>query len=197
MKLTDADQQKLTDAIGRAEAKTSAEIVLLVQACSGHYRDVHALMAGIGALLGLAFVLFSDWEFDGIHVIPMALACGTVGWVLSALVVPRFLFKRRAAQQVEEAAHAQFSRLGVHRTAQRVGTLIYISHAEMAGRILVDSGVAREIPADVRDAWRACLSTLRDADALVALLDDMGERLGHALPRGADDENELPDHVAA
>jgi putative membrane protein len=194
MKLTNADHSKLNDAIARAEGKTSAELVLVVK---GRYGDVHAVGAAAGALTGLAFVLFSEWEFDVIHVIPMALGSAAIGWLVSSLLVPRFLFKRRAAAQVEEAAHAQFSRLGVHRTADRVGILIYISHAETTGRILYDSGVAREIPEDVRDAWRARLPALNDADALVALLDEMGERLGHALPRGEDDVNELQDHVAA
>lgn len=197
MKLTNADHPKLNEAIARAEGRTSAEIVLVVKARSGRYGDAHAVFAAVGALLGLAFVLFTDWEFDAIHVIPMALASAGIGGLVSTFVVPRFLLKRRAALQVEEAAHAQFSRLGVHRTADRVGILIYISHAETSGRILFDSGVAREVPDDVRDAWRARLPALKDADALVALLDEMGERLGHALPRGADDVNELADHVAA
>jgi uncharacterized membrane protein len=36
-----------------------------------------------------------------------------------------------------------------------------------------------------------------DADGLVALLDELGERLGHVLPRGEDDDNELSDEAAA
>ncbi len=197
MKLTNADLPKLKDAIARAEARTAAELVVVVRAHSGRYADVHAVFGATGAALGLAFVLFSPWDFDELHVIPLTIGFAAVALLVSTLLVPRFLFRRRATAQVEEAAQAAFTRHGVYRTADRVGVLLYLSHAEVAGRLLLDSGVARAIPDDVRAAWRARLPLLQDATALIALIDEMGERLGGALPRAADDENELSDEVAA
>ena len=60
-----------------------------------------------------------------------------------------------------------------------------------------DTGGARAIPADVRAAWRARLPQVKNAASLALLIDEVGERLAGALPRGADDENELSDEVAA
>jgi putative membrane protein len=62
--LGDGDQAALTDAATSVEARSAAEIVIVVRAQSATYRDV-ALAAGIAAgLLLLAFLLFSPWEFD-------------------------------------------------------------------------------------------------------------------------------------
>jgi putative membrane protein len=192
MKFARDDHALLSAAVGRAEEKTSAEIVVAVQPRSSQVTDIAAAIGALAAFAGLLAVLFVDVEFDPLHVAPVVF--GT-GWVAFALVYgavpPALLAPGRTRRNVDDAAHAAFSRNGVYRTRDRTGVLVFYSLHERTGRILVDTGVAHAVAADVRDEWRARLVACRDAAELIALIEDIGLRTGQVLPRGADDVDEL------
>ncbi|MBM4280930.1 MAG: hypothetical protein FJ137_09255 [Deltaproteobacteria bacterium] len=197
MKLTRDDHALLTAAVERAEQKTSAELVVSVQPGSGGLLDVAAACGAIAAALALFGVMFSEVEFDPLHVGPIVFGAGWIAFAVVAFFVPpALLAPARTRRQVDDAAHAAFSRHGVYRTQDRTGILVFYSLRERAGRILVDAGVAHAVPADVRDEWRARLHDCRSAAELVALLDEIGERAGQLMPRGSDDVDELGNGVA-
>jgi putative membrane protein len=202
--LGDGDQAALTDAATSVEARSAAEIVIVVRAQSATYRDV-ALAAGIAAgLLLLAFLLFSPWEFDW----------GTILWgpaalgVMAAVVVDRVPALLRAvtgAERRRRAVHAaactEFVDRGIDATRGRTGLLVYVSVRERLAEVLPDRGILLAVP---RVEWDACVAALvasvaaggagRDVAVQVRALGDV---LATALPRSEDDVDELVDEVVA
>ncbi len=197
MKLTRDDHALLTAAVERAEQKTSAELVVSVQPGTVGLLDVAAGCGGVAAALALAAVMYSDVEFDPLHVGPIVFGAGWIAFAVVAFFVPpALLAPARTRQQVDDAAHAAFSRHGVYRTQDRTGILVFYSLRERTGRILVDAGVARAVPEDVRDEWRSRLHACRTGHDLATLVEEIGERAGQFLPRRDDDVDELENGVA-
>jgi uncharacterized membrane protein len=93
-----------------------------------------------------------------------------------------------------------FSRLGMKKTAERNGVLIYVAVRDRRLSIIGDEG----IHADVGDAfWHDALEKMRAAfgrgalgEGLVAAIDEVGRRLASRFPRRADDKNELTDEIS-
>jgi putative membrane protein len=196
MKLTREDHSLLSAAVVRAEQKTSAELVVSVRPSSSTHTDIAAGVGAVGATFALIAVMYSDVDFDPLHVAPIVLGAGWFVFAAVLLAAPLArLAPARTRRSLDDAAHAAFSRYGVHRTRDHTGILVFYSLRERAGRILFDAGIAQAVPADVRDEWRARLNACRNAPDLASLLDDIGERAGQFLPRNDDDVDELGNGV--
>lgn len=194
LNIDDTLQQRLTQQIGRIEAATGAELVLVLAGSSGSYTDIPWRAALIAGAAALAFLCWSPWSFSDLA-IPLdtgaaALLAGLIAWRQ-----PRSwrwaLSAARAERQVREAAAAAFHREAVHATAERVGLLVYISAFEGRAEILPDQGLLGKISG----ADRAALSLppIASAADLEAGLDRIGAVLARHVPRASDDRNELPD----
>jgi uncharacterized membrane protein len=97
-------------------------------------------------------------------------------------------------------AVAVFERLGMHRTAARLGVLIYVAIEDRKLAVIGDTGIHARLPGDY---WAGLTRTLaedfragRPADGLVAAVRDVGAVLRQHFPRGPDDRNELGDEVS-
>ncbi len=198
----DDARKRTAEAIGRAEAKTSAELVVAVRRASGPYRDPDYLW-GLGFGLGVLTLLlwlpqtFTLWTF------PFDVALGfALGTALSAWVPPMrrlLLTRRRLDRQAAQAAQAAFHALGISRTTGRTGILVFLSAFERRAVLVPDAGV---VPGEVK-GWAEAVGRLDrafrggDVDGFVAALADFGGVLAPALPHADDDVNELPDTVDA
>lgn len=197
MKLTPQQQDVLAHAVTSAEAHTSAEIVLVILPRSRAYVGVPGLVAGLGAYLSLAYILFADEiEVDAIHVLPTVAVLAAGLFALANMVPLGWISTHQARKQaVDTQAHAAFSRHGVYRTGERTGMLVFISADEGEARLLFDRGLVDAVPQDVREDWRVTFETLArnlNVDVLVPALEELGKRAGAYLPRRADDVDELP-----
>lgn len=93
-----------------------------------------------------------------------------------------------------------FPRLGMHKTAERNGVLIYVAVRDRRLAIIGDE----KIHVDVGDAfWREAVEKMRAAfrsgalgDGLVGAIEEVGRRLASRFPRRTDDRNELPDEIS-
>jgi putative membrane protein len=99
--------------------------------------------------------------------------------------------------------HAQAVRqfkVGVdRRTTGRTGVMIYLSMAEHRAEIVADESIAARVPAEV---WGEAMGDMlrhirkgRIAEGLSVGIRDVGFVLAEHFPRGADDQNELPDRL--
>jgi putative membrane protein len=185
-------------AIVAVEAQTSAELVVSVKPRSGHYRDVRYLIGVIAAYVTLCVLLFAPQDFETnfmpAHVV-LAFALGAVigGF---ALVTRAFTTQKRRDAQVATAGKATFVDLGVSRTSGRNGVLVYVSVNERAAEVVCDVGVKPGLIADGIARIKAAVAG-GDANGFVAALHALGPALGAAMPRQADDVNELSDEVDA
>jgi putative membrane protein len=191
-------------AIAKAEASTSAELVVVGTPASGSYRDVDLLVGASAGMVFLLFALFSHIVFPPLGVPSGVLLCGVAGFALSWGSPPlrRLLTTRaRRVRQAREAALVSFLERGVDHTRARTGVLIHLSFFERTATLVADRGVQAELSAEQLEAQRARFeAALRHAsgDAVVAdlcaAIAGLGATLGASrLPPDADDPNELCD----
>jgi uncharacterized membrane protein len=93
-----------------------------------------------------------------------------------------------------------FAHLGMHRTAQRHGVLIYLAVEDRKLAIAGDEGIHRHVGdaywETVRDLMIAKLREGRALEAVVTGVAEVGRVLARHFPRRPDDENELSDEVS-
>ncbi len=196
-----AEQQAvIREAVGRAEAGTSGEIVPMLVAESDDYREAAVQAAVvIAALLALLISLVardtSVWLF-----IPLAF----ILYFPSAALVRRLPALKLAftpTARVREAVHKRalraFHEQKLHRTREENGILIFISLLERRVWILGDRGINAVIPPE---RWTSLASALasgiregRLVEALAAAITEVGNILAERFPHRKDDTNELPD----
>jgi uncharacterized membrane protein len=106
----------------------------------------------------------------------------------------------RCPQDPVARAVAVFERLGMHRTEDRHGVLVYIAVADRKLAVIGDQGIHdrvgeaywRELVADVTRHFR----DERPRDGLLHAVGELGRALSQHFPRRPDDTNELADHVS-
>jgi len=93
-----------------------------------------------------------------------------------------------------------FERLGMHRTAEHNGVLIYISVSDHKLAVIGDAGIHERVG---EAYWRGLVDAVRDQlrqrrsrEGLLQAIAEVGEALGRHFPRRPDDVNELPDDVS-
>ena len=104
------------------------------------------------------------------------------------------------AGDVQRTAERAFDRLGMTRTRERNGVLVFIVPARRRFAILGDEGVHARVGQAFWDELRALLSAAfrehRYTDGLVGVIDRIGERLASHFPaRAKDNPDELPNAV--
>jgi putative membrane protein len=189
-------------AVVEIEAQTSAEIVVCLRHVSGVYRDADYLFGFLVSLGALVTMLFVDHPFV-LGSFPVGAVAGFVfGTIASAHIDPirRILvFPARRLAAVRTAARAVFVELGVSRTHGRSGVLLYVSVFERRVEVVPDVGID---PRALGPDWKTAVAALEqsltpspDVDRFLGAMRALGPVLGRALPRAADDVNELPDEV--
>jgi putative membrane protein len=195
-------KQRATEAIRSVESQTSAELVVAVR----HEADRHVAtslgFAAAAAVFVLAVMLVSPQAYD-VRTMPLdalvafvlgALACHFVPG-LKRLLTP----KSRLVAAATRGAHAAFGELGIAKTRQRGGVLVYVALFERTAVVVADEGVPTALlgaPYAARVAALTSASARLDFEAFVTELAGFGPLLASVLPRRPDDVNELRDEVA-
>ncbi len=206
--LTDSDRARITEAVTRAEERTSGEIVPVIVKRSAPYRVVSYRAGVSGAVLGalLHELIVLGWDGWGL---PLLLSDGALflwmlgfgvllGWAAQRI---GFLFRHVAGGglidfAVHQRAETAFLEEEVFATRERTGILLLVSLDEHRVEVLGDSGINRLVaPEDWGDVVEAVIRGMRAgrlADGLVSAIDACGallERKGVA--RRDDDSDEL------
>jgi putative membrane protein len=125
------------------------------------------------------------------------------GFAFSAFfpLVRRFFTSRALMEEnVRTAARAAFVDLGISKTRNRNGILVFVSALEMRVEVVPDIGVdTPKISAAWTDALHGFANSMKfrpRLDLFLTALRSLGPVLAGPMPRKADDVNELPDEVA-
>lgn len=101
---------------------------------------------------------------------------------------------------VYQRAHEVFSHLGMRRTPQRHGVLIYLALEDRKLAIVGDEGIHGRVGdlywARVRDLMVEKLRAGAPRDAILAAIREVGRALREHFPRRPGDSNELSDQVS-
>jgi putative membrane protein len=199
----DRPKSETKKAVQDIESGTSAEVVVALRRSAADYRDASYLFGFLVALASLLVMLFAEYAFALVAFPGGMIASFLVGTYVAARIAPvRRLLTRRSERlrAVQAAARAAFVDLGVSRTQGRTGILVFVSMFEREVEIVSDIGVDA---AGLGEDWTRAVVALRGALRPAPSFDRFAERLralapplAAALPRAADDVNELPDEVA-
>ena len=208
------DEQAIERAIATAEARTSAEIVVLAVPRSDDYARGRALLAGLGAV---AFVTAIDlawpWIATAAPRLADALPLDPLVWLLplQALValglwwasgrIPARLVASdaRRADAVTRRAKQEFFDRGITRTQGRNGVLLLLSEQERTLVILADRGAEEALGSEAWQRWAAeAVEGLREGrggPAIVRVIEQLADALAGRFPPRQDDVDELPNRL--
>src|SRR4030095_11529618 len=162
-KFDDTARAALTDCVKKIESTTDAELVLVIRARSGSYRQADYLLGALLSFIGLLFLLFSPWEFHQYWVaIDVALL-----FVIGSVITSRSNSLRRLlttdklrSAAVRTGAAAMFYEAGIANTNAEMGVLIYLSVLERRLELIADRGILKGVNAL---DWNQLLFELHEA----------------------------------
>jgi uncharacterized membrane protein len=106
---------------------------------------------------------------------------------------------RRVPENLEERAARRFQLLGMTKTAERNGVLIYIAPRARQFRILGDAAIHEKCGAEfwteVASAMEASFRKGEFTEGVVRGVERVGEVLGRHFPRKSGDRNELTNTI--
>ena len=218
--LSDADHDKVSEAIAAAEARSAGEVVAVVTPQSDSYHDVGLHWAVAALILVLAWAAWNpawlQWWYNlvtrGWHADPTLSELLTFLMILAVLKFTAVLLilKYRPLRlaltppatkhrRVRRRAVAVFKAAAERRTTGRTGILIYVSLAERRAEIIGDEAITSVTsPETWGEAMTALLVELKQgrlADGIVAAIGLVGGVLAEHFPRSAEDLNEIPDKL--
>jgi putative membrane protein len=202
--LSDAAKAALLGAVRDVEARSRAEVVIVVRPASASYREAALTGALLGVFAALGVMLYSPWEFGlAWFLLDPALAGVVAGLAVhhSPFLVRRLTASTGRREAVHRAALATFVDRGVTATRERTGLLLYVSLLERRAEVVADRGIlaAVEPTTWARQVEALVMAVAEGADgaAVAEHLRGLGGPLAQELPVGDDDVNELPDEVVA
>ncbi|HEX6275098.1 MAG TPA: hypothetical protein VFZ53_18795 [Polyangiaceae bacterium] len=195
-------KRRATEAIRELEGQTSAELVVSVRLAAERHVATSLVFGAAVAALGLVVMLVSPQVYD-VRTMPLE---ALVSFVLAALAchflppLRRVLTpKRRRVEAARRGALRAFTELGVEKTKQRSGVLVFVALFERTAVVVADEGVPAAL---LGEAWSTHVAGLdervaaRDFEGFLTHLLGFGPVLAAVLPRRPDDANELADEVA-
>lgn len=180
--LTEKDRKAVAEAVKKAEAGLSAEIVPCVYAQSSPYPESVWGGAAVGMALAVAALLLADriqpfWTPLS-RLILWVPAAGLLGAALGRWCGPvrrALIGAERMEAAVARRAKEVFFDRGISRTAGRDGVLIFASLLERRVVVLADEAVRAKVPAAAWDAAVAAMTAHaaegRTADGLCAAVE--------------------------
>ena len=199
--LSDEDNRRIEEAVRKAEAKTSGEIVVTVADASGNYGSATLQ----GALIGMAIVTAVFLMLPLPHTMTTLLWTEFISFAVFYTILPylpwrrRLISKRKLDARVREAALMQFYSSGIYRTRQSNGVEIYLSQFEREVVVIGDRGIHEKMGDQhwhqVRDLIINGIKEGNLCGGICAAVESCGEALAKHFPHRPDDVNELPDIV--
>ena len=220
MRLSEADHDKVSEAIAAAEAKSNGEIVAVATPLSDSYHDValHWALVPLFAVLAWAAwrptalewwynFLLGGWDTEPtlgqlltllmiFAALKFTVALLILKWMPLRLALTPATTKHR---RVRRRAVTVFRAAAERRTVGRTGVLIYLSMGERRAEIVADEAILK-----VTDdsTWGEAMASLlehvregRPGDGICAAIEHVGVVLAEHFPRGAEDTNEIPDKL--
>ncbi len=200
MLFSESDENRIAEAITRAEKATSGEIVAVVASESSTYLYAPFLWASaISLLVPWPLILWTWWPSAWIYLAQLAVFALVLAVTLPRPIryalVPRRIKQGRAHRRAME----QFVAQNLHTTSGRTGVLIFISAAERHAEIVADAGIEARVPKgtwqDIVDRLTAAFTVGQHTEGFIVAIEEVGGHLAIHFPPGSPDANELPDHL--
>jgi putative membrane protein len=210
LKLTTDERERIRLAVHAAEQRTSAEIVPMIVARSGLYRDARhraGLTLALSVLTALLTLeaLWLPWGWHASNAAWLLLAtilAYLVGTWLGTLapIIRMFTSTERMQHKVRLRAERGFAQHAVSQTRERTGVLIMLSILERQIYVLPDQPLSQRVPIEQwSQVVQVAVERLKAHDIAGGLcqgIERCGRLLAEICPgRPGDNPNELSDRV--
>lgn len=203
--LDDAGNEALSRAIKAVEARSRAEVVVVVRSVAGRYLGEDLIVGNLVGAVVLLYLLVAPWRLGPLlYVILTAVAIAAAVGLLRVLPFVRrnMIGDERKQEAVREAAAACFFHKRIGSTRERTGVLVFVALFEQRIEILADSGITSHVPkSDWREAAGLLEGVFHDGGGAVELAERIESALGPRLERWCearpDHINELPDEIGS
>ena len=197
---TDADRQRIKEAVVAAEQRTSGEFVAVAARTSDAYLSVALLWSvGLALVLPAPLLLFhaplrylNIYQLQIVSFVMLALIFEFLPGLHMALVP-----KRLRHAHASRLARAQFYEQGVHLTREHSGVLLFVSLAERYVEIVADKGIHEKIGEArwqaIVDGFTAQVGAGDVVGGFVTVITACGEAMAEHYPGRPDDTDELSD----
>ncbi len=216
IKIDENKLKKISNAVKKAEKKTSGEIVTAFIKRSDDYYFYRFVFSIIMGLIYYEIILFSFdklesvmksmlWDYDYIYMInfivfSMLLIIILVFFFLKQNFILRFIvLKREKVRKVHQRALRHFVEAGVYDTRDKTGILIFISEMERRVELIADRGINEKIE---QNKWKEIVDNIIDGikqgkweEHLIESIGMCGELLEKHFPIKPDDTNELKNEI--
>lgn len=199
--MAQAAHARVRDAIVAIERQTGAEVVVTVAPRSGDYRHADTRFGALLSFLALLVYYFYPAPLPDDLALLLVVLCYPLGAAIAAVAAPlrRLLVRKQLLRHnLLREARSRFVEQGIGNTRDRTGVLVFVSRFERGVEVVPDVGIP---VAAMGAAWSTAVQALdtaaraEDLTPFLAALADLGRVLASAVPRAADDQNELPDEV--
>jgi putative membrane protein len=197
IEITQADRDKVSQAVLEAEKHTTGEIVPMIVAQSDDYSGARWRLAVAGALFAGFLAYFFLGDYDSVWIlyaqIPglyLGYALGNVGAILRP-----FMLSDKIDEEVNQRALQAFYEHRLHHTQDRTAILIMVSLLEHRVEILADAGINAKVP---KDTWQtivndmiASIKTNDLSEGICIAVRECGDILAKDFPGQHDNPDEL------
>ena len=198
---TEAEKQRIHDAVTDTETRTTGEIVPMIVTASARYTETELLGVVVGLAGGTlaALLLHDPWSIKLSHLYPMVGA--VIGFLL--LRIPALKRKLISQQRMDEAvlqrSLAAFTAEGLHYTDNHTGILIFVSLLEHEVEVLADQGINEKVPAgtwgEIASLLTEGMKTGQGCNAFCKAIERCGEILSAHFPTHPENRNELANRL--
>ena len=200
MLLNFEERDKLEELVRDSEAKTDAEIVVVLARRSDSYLYAPSLVAAVaGMLVPFISIYWPFWlDTHELVLVQMSVFISLATFFRIPALQRNLVPKRTKFFRASNLAMRHFLAQGVHTTKDNLGVMIFISEFERYIEIVVDYGVSERISEDVwAKAVNLAIPFLKQNkafDALNRIIGDVGKILQDEFPI-TEDKQELPNHI--
>ncbi len=195
-------KSKLYETIEDIENNSLVEIVSIIKAKSGNYRDISLWVASAFMFFTASWLMFSKFEVGVYYIYLITVVSFIIFYLLTELFKPfkrLFISKKRLARNVEIYGRAIFQKGGIRFTNERIGVLIYLSLFEKQVFILPDRGALTSVPdeewQEMNKRFQTIFSQKNLAEAFIIELKKCKDIFSEYILPIENDINELPDDL--
>lgn len=197
IELTQAEHDRVSQAVLEAEKLTTGEIVPMIVAQSDDYPGARWRLAVVTALLAGFLAYFFLGDFDPVWILWAQIPGLYIGYALGAsgTILRPFMLDLKIDEEVNQRALQAFYTHNLHATKDRTGILIMVSLLEHRVEILADTGINSKVS---RDAWQdivndmiSCIKTDNLTEGLCIAVRECGKILAKDFPGSHDNPDEV------
>lgn len=197
--LTPEDRLRIASAVRDAEARTAAEIVVVIETetCEETDATIALIAAGLIAIATAGPLSLLKPPLEAMLIAQAVLFGALAALASSSRVRNAVGIDRLASGAAHKAAERAFAELGLDRTRGRTGVLIHVAVADRHVEVIADEGVHEAVaPETWREEVELVVSAAREGrlvEGVIAAVARCGEALAEALPPMPGLGDELPD----